>query len=145
VAMTCHIQAKLGGEEPQPRCPPPPLLSVTLARNAQRRLIIRTGLGDIMAQRRKLFWALILLSYAAATPALAMSCSRSIPAPTALDCSAEDIKYGANGCSVADCSIESNGWEVDWPPLCSGIELMLHKVFGWPRNTEPRPGDYVAE
>lgn len=101
--------------------------------------------GTLMKTRLQALWIVALMASFLASPTLAMECSRSIPAPKPWKCSAEDIETGTKGCSIADCSIELNGCEVDWPPLCSGIELILHKIFGWPRNTDPQPGDITAE
>jgi hypothetical protein len=94
----------------------------------------------------KLLFCALLIVGALTTQALALSCNRSIPrAEPSKHCTASDIDHRRRGCSAADCDYGSNGCDVDWAPLCSGLELQLHKVFGWPRNTEPHGGDYVAE
>jgi hypothetical protein len=88
----------------------------------------------------------VILVLALAAPAAAMTCNRSIPVSTATKhCSAMDIEQGRSGCSVADCDYGSNGCDVMWAPLCSGAELLAHKIFGWSVTTgKPRLGVFDA-
>ena len=87
--------------------------------------------------------ALVLM---AVGPAWSMQCNRSIPRGPDQSklCTDSDIDTGRKGCSPTNCGYGPNDCDIDYSPLCSGLDLRLHQIFGWPANTKPRPGDLVA-
>ena len=59
-----------------------------------------------------------------ASPVSAMSCIRSIPqGDPSKRCTDADIDHGRRGCTAADCGFGPNDCNVDWAPICSGVEL----------------------